>query len=63
MALYERLAIADIQAAADSFRPTFDRLGGDDGYVSLEVSPYSGHDTEAPSPRRGGCGARSSGRT
>ena len=28
MALYERIAIADIQAAADIFRPTCDRLGG-----------------------------------
>ncbi|MGH6993873.1 MAG: transaldolase family protein, partial [Caulobacteraceae bacterium] len=34
--LYERLAIADIRAAADVFRPTWDRLSGEDGYVSLE---------------------------
>ncbi|MBA3810422.1 MAG: bifunctional transaldolase/phosoglucose isomerase [Caulobacteraceae bacterium] len=45
--LYEALAIADIQAAADIFRPTWERLGGTDGYVSLEVSPYLGMDTEA----------------
>ncbi len=45
--LYERLAIADIQAAADQFRPVYDRLGGADGYVSLEVSPYLAMDTEA----------------
>jgi transaldolase len=45
--LYERLAIADIQDAADHFRPTYDRLGGLDGYVSLEVSPYLAMDTEA----------------
>jgi len=45
--LYERLAIADIQRAADLFRPTYDRLGGRDGFVSLEVSPYLAMDTEA----------------
>jgi transaldolase len=44
-ALYERIAIADIQAAADVFRPTFDRLGGKDGFVSLEVSPTLANDT------------------
>ena len=44
-ALYERLAIADIQAAADIFRPTYERLGGRDGYVSLEVSPALAMDT------------------
>jgi transaldolase len=45
-ALFERIAIADIQAAADIFRPTFDRLGGRDGFVSLEVSPTLANDTE-----------------
>jgi transaldolase/glucose-6-phosphate isomerase len=46
MAIYERIAIADIQAAADIFRPTWDRLGGRDGYVSLEVSPRLANDTD-----------------
>ncbi len=45
--IYEHLAIADIQAAADAFRATYDRLAGDDGYVSLEVSPYLAMDTAA----------------
>jgi transaldolase len=45
-ALYERIAIADIQAAADIFRHTYDRLYGRDGYVSLEVSPALANDTE-----------------
>jgi len=45
-ALYEQLAVADLQAAADVFRPTYDRLGGADGYVSLEVSPRLAMDTE-----------------
>jgi transaldolase/glucose-6-phosphate isomerase len=44
--LYERLAIADIQGAADQMRPVWDELRGADGYVSLEVSPYLGLDTE-----------------
>jgi transaldolase/glucose-6-phosphate isomerase len=44
--LYEGLAIADIQAAADQMRPVWEALHGADGYVSLEVSPYLGLDTE-----------------
>jgi transaldolase len=43
---YERLAIPDIQAACDLLRPTFDASGGEDGYVSLEVSPALAHDAE-----------------
>jgi len=45
-ALYELIAIDDIQKAADIFRPTYDRLNGADGYVSLEVSPALAMDTE-----------------
>lgn len=45
-ALYEPLAIEDIQMAADALRPLFDVTGGEDGYVSLEVSPHLAHDTE-----------------
>ncbi|MFC3579577.1 transaldolase [Sphingomonas hylomeconis] len=44
---YEHLAILDIQAAADTLRPVYDRLDGKDGYVSLEVSPYLANDTDA----------------
>ncbi|QNA85099.1 transaldolase [Sphingomonas sp. So64.6b] len=47
MARYEHLAIQDIQAAADTLRPVYDRLGAKDGYVSLEVSPYLANDTDA----------------
>ncbi len=43
--LYEPLAIEDIQMAADALRPVFDDSNGDDGYVSLEVSPRLAHDT------------------
>src|SRR2546423_9180862 len=35
--LYERLAIEDIQAAADRLRPVYDEREGADGFVSLEV--------------------------
>jgi transaldolase/glucose-6-phosphate isomerase len=44
--IYEALAIADIQAAADTLRPVYDRTNGADGYVSLEVSPLLAYDTE-----------------
>lgn len=43
--LYEYLAIADIQAAADLFRPLYERTEGGDGYVSLEVNPHLAYDT------------------
>ena len=43
--IYEALAIADIQAAADVLRPVFDATDGVDGYVSLEVSPHLADDT------------------
>jgi transaldolase len=40
------LLIEDVQAAADIFRPVFDREGGRDGFVSIEVSPEIAGDTE-----------------
>src|SRR6201990_1213219 len=43
--LFERLAIEDIQNAADVLRPGYDKLDGHDGFVSLEVSPYLANDT------------------
>src|SRR5262245_21668484 len=42
--VYERLAIRDIQDAADQFRPVYERTKRRDGYVSLEVSPYLARD-------------------
>lgn len=44
---YERLAIRDIQDAADLMYPVYQETNRRDGYVSLEVSPYLAHDTEA----------------
>jgi transaldolase len=45
MALYEALAIDDLQHAADLFRPLYDSVKGKDGFVSLEVSPHLAYDT------------------
>ena len=44
---YERLAIPDIQAACDLLRAVFDASRGQDGYVSLEVSPALAHEAAA----------------
>jgi transaldolase len=43
--LFFELAIEDLRQAADLFRPIFDRTGGMDGWVSLEVSPKLTEDT------------------
>jgi transaldolase/glucose-6-phosphate isomerase len=45
-AIYERLAVTDIQAAADALRPVYDRLDGADGFASIEVSPSLARSTE-----------------
>ena len=42
--LYEQLAVRDIQDAADVLRPVYDESGGQEGFVSLEVSPALAHD-------------------
>ena len=43
--IFERLAIDDIRAAADVFRGVYDRTGGADGFVSIEVAPKYARDT------------------
>ncbi len=43
--IYESLLIEDIIAAADLFRPTYERSAGQDGFVSIEVSPALAHNT------------------
>ena len=45
--IYEALAIRDIQNAADTLAPVFDKTQGKDGYVSLECSPLLAHETAA----------------
>jgi transaldolase len=42
---YERLAVRDIQDACDLLHPLYIRTDGEDGYVSLEVSPALAYDT------------------
>jgi transaldolase / glucose-6-phosphate isomerase len=44
--LFEHLAVEDIQHAAEVLRPVYDQLKGNDGFVSLEVSPYLAMDTK-----------------
>jgi transaldolase/glucose-6-phosphate isomerase len=44
-ALFWDLAIQDIQSACDAFAPVFVSSGGNDGFVSLEVSPLLANDT------------------
>lgn len=44
--IYEALTVRDIQDAADLFRPVFERLEGEDGFVSLEVDPHLARDME-----------------
>jgi transaldolase / glucose-6-phosphate isomerase len=43
--IYEALAVQDIRDALDLLRPVYERTGGRDGFVSLEVSPLIAHDT------------------
>jgi transaldolase/glucose-6-phosphate isomerase len=45
--IFFELAIEDIRAAADLFTPLYQETHGGDGYVSLEVSPFLAHDTQA----------------
>ncbi len=44
--LFYRLAIEDIQHAADILRPVYETTGHQDGMVSLEVSPDLAYDAE-----------------
>ena len=43
--VYEKMAIRDVQDAADIFLPVYQESKRRDGYVSLEVSPLLAHDT------------------
>ncbi len=45
LTLFEMLEIEDLQMAADILRPVYDQTEGDDGFVSIEVSPRLAHDT------------------
>ena len=45
--IFEALAVADVRAACDVFRPVYDATGGRDGLVSLEVNPELARNTDA----------------
>src|SRR5664280_599623 len=45
-AIYQVRTVEDVQRAADLFRPLYDRMAGQDGFVSLEVNPHLAHDTQ-----------------
>jgi len=44
--IYDRIAITDVQLAADVLRPVWEETDHIDGYVSLEVSPHLARDSE-----------------
>jgi transaldolase len=44
--IYEALVMKDIRTVADFLRPIYDKTNGQDGFVSLEVSPELAHDSE-----------------
>ncbi len=46
-AIFDQLARADLQEVADILRPLYEDTGGNDGFVSWEVSPELAYDTEA----------------
>ncbi len=45
--IFDALAIDDIRNAADVLAPVFERTGGKDGYVSIEVAPRLANDTRS----------------
>jgi transaldolase len=45
--LFELVATTDVRDACDRFRAVYDRTKGDDGYVSIEVSPGAANDARA----------------
>ena len=46
-AILDRLAIDDVRAACDVLAPVYLGSGGEDGFVSIEVSPHLAYDTQA----------------
>ena len=44
--LFLQLAMEDVSRAADMLAPVYDKSGGEDGFVSIEVSPDLAYDTE-----------------
>ena len=46
-AIYEAMAVRDIQDACELLRSRYDKTNGTDGFVSLEVSPHGARSAEA----------------
>jgi transaldolase len=46
-AILDRLVIEDVRAACDVLAPVYLATGGEDGFVSIEVSPHLARDTAA----------------
>ena len=47
MELFELVATTDVRDACDLFAPVHERTHGNDGYVSIEVSPGAANDARA----------------
>lgn len=45
--IYKALAVKAVQAVADQFKPVFEATNGQDGFVSIEVSPLLAYKTDA----------------
>ncbi len=45
--IFWEIARRDIQDACDIFMPVYERTGGEDGFISLEVQPDIAYDTQA----------------
>ena len=45
--IFERLALNDVREAAELLRPTFERTGGQDGYVSFELPAALAYDAQS----------------
>lgn len=45
-AVFEALAVEDIESVAGLLAPVYHRTAGADGFVSLEVNPHLAHDTQ-----------------
>jgi len=44
--IFETMAVADVRSACDRFLPLYNQTQGQDGFVSIEVSPDLARDTE-----------------
>lgn len=49
--IYQRIAVEDVRLGCDALRPVWDRAGGADGFVSLEVAPALARDTSGETLR------------